>query len=564
MAWKTINEVSGRKSSNRAKLKASSQEERVKLWQNHFKDLLGKPPQTSDEEITPIFTKELNIKKGPFTANELQTAIKSIQNGKACGLDEIPAEVWKIDEFHQVLLECCNGVYNQDPIDRWTEGCLLAFPKKGDLSVTKNYRGITLTAIAAKIYNLMLLNRLRPEIDPLLRKTQNGFRTNRATTGQILTIRRILEGVKSKNLPATLLFIDFSKAFDSIHREKMSKILLAYGIPKETVDAIMMLYRNTRSMVRSPDGDTEFFDIIAGVLQGDTLAPFIFIICLDYVLRFALDKNQDLGFTLTKQRSRRHPAIKITDVDYADDLAVTTDDLKDATALLQNIEKTALEIGLHINAEKTEFICLNQDSSVGMKSTNGKNIKQVDDFKYLGSYISSTEHDVNVRLGKAWGALNAMDKIWKSNLPDKLKRNFFRATVESVLVYGSITWTLTSKLEKKLDGAYTRMLRIALNKSWRQHLTNKVLYGNIPPISKSICQQRLRFAGHCWRSKNELASKLILWSPTHGKRSQGRPKKTYIDQLISDTGCLIDELPTEMNNREEWRRHVISSRASST
>ena len=150
----------------------------------------------------------------------------------------------------------------------------------------------------------MLLNRIRPEIDPILRENQNGFCSNRSTSEQIPTIRRILEGIKSKNLPATLLFIDFPKAFDSIHRQKMRDILSAYGTPKETVNAIMMLSHNTRSMVRSPDGDTDFFYITAGVvLQGDTLAPFIFIICLDYVLRKALDKNLDLGFTLTNKKA---------------------------------------------------------------------------------------------------------------------------------------------------------------------------------------------------------------------------------------------------------------------
>ena len=421
-AWKTINEISGRKSGNRAKLKASSQKERVKLWEKHFQDLLGKPPQISDEEITPIITEELKIKKGLFTMDELQKAVNSMKNGKACGLDEIPSEVWKLDEFHHILLELCNGVYKQDPIYSWRDGCLLPFPKKGDLGLPKNYRGITLTVIAAKIYNLMLLNRIRPEIDPILRKNQNGFRSNRSISGQILTIRRILEGIKSKNLPATVLFIDFSKAFDSIHRGKMRDILSAYGTPKETVNAIMMLYHNTRSMVRSPDGDTDFFNITEGVPQGDTLAPFIFIICLDYVLRKALDKNLDLGFTLTKQKSRRHPAKTITDADYADDLAVLADYLKDATSLLHSVETTAREIGLYVNADKTEFICLNQDTSDGMKSLNGKKISQVDDFKYLGSYIASTEHDIDIRLKKAWGALNGMNVIWKPNLPDDLKR----------------------------------------------------------------------------------------------------------------------------------------------
>ena len=106
-------------------------------------------------------------------------------------------------------------------------------------------------------------------------------------------MRRIIEGVKTRQIPATLLFADFSKAFDSVHREKMEKIKLAYGIPKEIVTAIMILYKDIKSMVRFPDGDTELFDILAGVLQGDTLAPFLFVVCLDYVLIISVDKCND-------------------------------------------------------------------------------------------------------------------------------------------------------------------------------------------------------------------------------------------------------------------------------
>ena len=184
--------------------------------------------------------------------------------------------------------------------------CILPFPKKGELGLAKNYRSITLTSIAAKIYNALLRNRIEPKIDNILRKNQNGVRKNRSTTSQILTIRRILEGVRAKNIQATLLFADFTQAFDSIHRGKMEQIPLLYGLPKETAAAIMFLYRNTVK-VRSPDGDTEYFDIIAGVLQGDMLAPYLFIICLDYVLRISIDKIRENGFELTKKRSRRCP-----------------------------------------------------------------------------------------------------------------------------------------------------------------------------------------------------------------------------------------------------------------
>ena len=155
---------------------------------------------------------------------------------------------------------------------------------------------------------------IEPKIEKILRKNQNGFRRNRSTTSQILTICRIL-GVRAKNLEAAILFVNFSKAFDSIHREKMEQILLAYGLPKETDAAIMMLYKNTKVKVRSSNGHTDFFDIVASVLQRDTLALYLFIICLDYVLRASIDIMKDNGFMQAKERSRRYPAQIITDAD---------------------------------------------------------------------------------------------------------------------------------------------------------------------------------------------------------------------------------------------------------
>ena len=110
-------------------------------------------------------------------------------------------------------------VYNKNTRDRWTKRCIPPFHKKGDLELAKNYRRITLISIAAKIYNALLRNRIEPKIENILRKNQNGFRRNRSTTSHILIIRRSLEGVRLKNLEATVLFVDVAKAFHSIHRE---------------------------------------------------------------------------------------------------------------------------------------------------------------------------------------------------------------------------------------------------------------------------------------------------------------------------------------------------------
>ena len=130
IAWQTINEVSRRKSTAKAKLKAASQQEKVKLWEQHFKNLLGSPPKITDEPITRIISKQLDIKLGPFTKEELDSVLKKIKNRKAAGLDEIPPEVWKTRQFDDILLRQCNAVYSQNRIERWMKGCILPFPKK--------------------------------------------------------------------------------------------------------------------------------------------------------------------------------------------------------------------------------------------------------------------------------------------------------------------------------------------------------------------------------------------------------------------------------------------------
>ena len=134
------------------------------------------------------------------------------------------------------------------------------------------------------------------------------------------------------------------------------------------------------------------------------------------------------------------------------------------------------------------------------------------------------------RVTKTWTAIDRRLIIWKSDLTDKMKRSFFQAVVVSILLYGCTTWPLTKRLEKKLDGNYTRMLRAILNKSWRQHPIKHQLYGHLPPITKTIQVRRTRHAGHWWRSRDELISNVILWTPTYGRAKAGWPARTYIQQ----------------------------------
>ena len=174
------------------------------------------------------------FKLRPFTQEKLDLVLRKIKNRKAAELDEIPPEVRKTRKFDDIQLWHCNAVYNQNPIDIWMKRCILLFSRRGDLRLAKNYRSITLTSIVANIYNAPLHNRIEPKIENILRKNQNGTSRNTSTTSQILIIRQILEGVCTKNLEATIIFVDLTKAFDSIHRrKKMEQILLTYGLQKK-------------------------------------------------------------------------------------------------------------------------------------------------------------------------------------------------------------------------------------------------------------------------------------------------------------------------------------------
>ena len=258
-----------------------------------------------------------------------------------------------------------------------------------------------------------------------------------------------------KKLPAAMVFIDFKKAFDSIHRGTLMKIPLAYGIPKKIVNLISLLYINTKAQVLVHDGLTEIFDILAGVMQGDTLAPYLFIIVIDYCMTEALSKHPDSGFTITPARSRRVKAEKIADTEFADDIALLSDSIQEVQELLNTLEVEAAKVGLQMNESKTKYLIENIESPVPIVSKAGKSIERVGDFLYFGSWISTMERDIKIRKAKAWAACHKLKTLWKSKLRRQLKIRIFIACVESVLLYGSETWSLNTRLSKMLDGCYT-------------------------------------------------------------------------------------------------------------
>ena len=490
-AWKVVNTITNRKTMPSGKLKGKSPEERKKQWLTHFRNLLGTPDKNPPIENIPlIFKNSIIIEDGVFTLEELREAKKQLRFGKAPGEDGIMPELLKIVDIDDIILRISNKFYMEKQMpDQLGILNLLPLPKSGDLSKTENYRGIALTSLIMKTINRMILNRLRPVIDPLLRGNQSGFRPGRSTVAQVFALRRIIEEVSKNKLPAVLVFIDFKKAFDSINHQTMFNILKAYGVPPRMLEAIKLCYQNLKAKVISPDGDTDIFKIYAGVMQGDTLAPFLFVTVLDYALRNAINGfEEELGLTINKRQSRRVGAESLCDLDFADDIVLMSNAVKQAQELLLRVEKECKGVGLMLNSKKTKSMYLNVDVEQ-LKNEVGEVILQAltesgdQDFLYLGSWCDK-DRDIRTRKALAWKSLNKMDKIWKSKIDESLKIMLFRATTETILLYGSQTWALTALEEKQLNGTYTRMLRKVKNLSWKDRVDKKQSMGTSSQLLK--------------------------------------------------------------------------------
>ena len=293
LAWKTVKELSGNNSISSVQIKGGSSQKRLENWKTHFQNLLGKKPKLPDDFTLPHVqvSDPLDVDITPFTLDELRSATKQLNSSKAFGPDCIPAIIWKSEIFEELLLNLCNFCFTENKCpSSWCCSQIIPIPKKGDLSLPTNYRGISLMPIAAKLYNKLILNRLIPAIEPILRNNQNGFRKGRSTISQILCLRRLIEESELCSLDISLVFVDYSKAFDSVDRDQMFEILELYGIPPKILSAIKALYTNSFSKILTTDGETSPFEILSGIIQGDTLAPFLFIIVwiIFYVFQLTL------------------------------------------------------------------------------------------------------------------------------------------------------------------------------------------------------------------------------------------------------------------------------------
>ena len=531
------------------------EKEKIKRWKEYFGDLLNRPPPAQHIDIPPS-QEELDIHTGPIQVSEVQAAIQKLKSGKAPGTDCISAEMLKAEstDTSKILCKILQDIWNTEKTpEEWQTGLIVKLPKKGSQNICENWRGITLLPLSSKIFCRIILERISRAVESKIRKEQAGFRKGKSCIDQIFTLRQIIEQNHEWNGPLYALFIDFEKAFDSIDRDSLWKILRWHGFPNKIISAIKIIYERFQCRVVCGNHITEPFEVHTGVKQGCVLSPLLFNLVIDWLMTQTTDKPRGIRWTLTTS---------LEDLDFADDITLLASSHKDMQEKLNRLISFASNVGLKLNKNKTKLIKQNAGSNQPIKIDNTE-VEIVNNFTYLGSIISSEGDcttEIKTRISKAKQAFAAMQRTWKSKkISLKTKCRLFKSNVLSVLLYGSECWKETTTIIRSLDSFQTKCLRRIKGIHWPNTISNDNLLREteMEPISGIIEKRRWRWMGHVLRmGSDEIPATALKWTP-QGKRKKGRPKETWrrtAEKQLKKRGLSWGTAKKVASDRQKWKQ----------
>lgn len=535
----------------------TSEEAKIERWKEHFETILNREEPRLRADIKAA-ERDLDIQTACPTLVEVREAIKAMKSWKSPGNDRVTAEMIKAEdaETPRVLTEIFTNIWlsEQTPED-WKVGLIIKLPKKGDLGDCNNWRGITLLSLTCKIFSKIILKRLQA-VDKGLRQEQAGFRKGKSCVDQIFILRQILEQSAEWNTTIYANFIDFEKAFDSLHRDSLWKIMRHYGIPQKLVSITQLLYTDFSSAVVCDDKLTDSFHIKTGVKQGCILSPFLFIMAVDWLMNTTIKgKQRGIRWTLTSM---------LEDLDFADDLCLLSSRQKNIQEKTSDLDRNSQKIGLKVHTGKTKLL-KSRSTTPNPVTIKGKAIEEVEVFTYLGSKMSSdgnSEIEVQARLAKARYAYVNLRPVWNSGkFSTTTKIRLFRSNVLSVLLYGAETWKWTKCISHSIEVFQNRCLRRIFKIFWPNTISNQDLLkrAGLPSLTSEIKRRRWRWMGHVLRMPSTALPRIALkWTPD-GKRPRGRPKETWrrtMDREREEQGWTWGYLQKTAQDRPQWRALV--------
>ena len=515
-------------------------------------------------EIPDDFGRMQDLYTPPLSKDEIRCAINHMKTGKSPGIDMITAEeiIASGETGVQTMYNLCRQIWEEERFpEEWRQSIIIPIFKKKDKLICDNYRGISLLCHAEKLIASVILQRIKPRTEEILSEAQAGFRQGRSTIDQLLSLRLLAEKYNEVGKDLFLCYVDFQKAFDSVWRRGLWQVMRHLGYDRKIVRLLENLYKSTRSSVRvgSAGELSNWFETLVGVLQGCVLSPLLFNIMLEVVMALG-EESVNLGATIS--------GTKCNNLRFADDISLITENESDLQTLVDLLQESSKRFGLKISTAKTEIQCISRNSVVSMSiKIDDTELKQVEDFTYLGGVISSDgrcEHDIGRRIGLATGAASALNTIWASKeIRNDTKVRVYETLVLSILLYNSETWTLKEVDKNRLRVFEMSILRricgVTLRDRWRNDDIRVLLRIELDIVAR-IQRRRLTYFGHILRMKKERWPYIILNGRVHGTRPRGRPRKRWIDIVKADCeerDVTLIEASRIAEDRDRWRRMVF-------
>ena len=497
----------------------------------------------------------------PILRQEVEAAIRSLQKGKAAGMDNIPAELVHAggEAMVSALTTICNKIWQTGEWPTpWTQSLIITIPKKGNLQLCQNYRTISLISHPSKVMLKVILNRLKPQAETIIAEEQAGFRAGRSTTEQIFNLRIISEKYLQHQQELYHVFIDFKKAFDRVWHAALWATMKKFNIGANLIKVIQNLYDKATSAILFNGHIGDWFRTTVGVRQGCLLSPVLFNIFLERIMTDALEDHE--GTVSIGGRT-------ITNLRFADDIDGLAGKEQELDMLVKSLDTTSAAYGMEISAEKTKLMTNNINGISTEMKVNGQKLETVSRFKYLGSTITDegSKPELTARIAQTTAALTRLKPIWSDkNITLQSKVRLMRSLVISIFLYACETWTLTADLQRRISAMEMRCYRKIMRISYKDHITNEEVRNRIiqaigphDDLLTIVKRRKLNWYGHISRSKG--LAKTILQGTVGGGRRRGRQKKRWEDNIHEWTGLSFGDSLRASEDRNRWRRIVAQS-----
>nr|VZH95819.1 unnamed protein product [Spirometra erinaceieuropaei] len=560
----------------------------LQRWAEHFRGVLNRPSVISEAAIARLPQVATNADLDlPPSLQETIRAVQQLSSGKAPGSDAIPAEVYNHGgpQLMDHLTALFQEMWRQGEVPQDLKDALIVhlYKRKGDRQVCDNHRGISLLNIAGKIFARILLNRLNNHLEQgLLPESQCGFRRHRGTTDMIFAARQLQEKCQEMRTHLYSTFVDLTKAFDTVNRKGLWKIMQKFGCPERFTQMVRQLHDGMMARVTDNGAVSEAFAVTNGVKQGCVLAPTLFSLMLSGMLMDAYrDERPGIriayrtdGHLLNRRRMNFQSRVSTATVHellFADDCALNT------TSEVEMQRSMDLFSAACENTQKTVVVHQPPPSSATAPNApqinvNGTQLQVVENFPYLGSTLSRNtkiDDEVTNRISKASQAFGRLQStVWnRHDLQLSTKLKMCKAVILPTLLYGAETWTVYTRQARRLNHFHLSCLRRILRLNWQDRIpdTEVLERTGILSIYSMLRQMQLRWSGHLVRMDDErLPKRLFYGDVATGSRRQGGLIRRYKDTLKSSLKRLHIN-PTNWEelarDRPTWRRTVKTGAA---